>query len=46
MIPFLLTLFSATPWPGQSAHPRTLADVLCALDRRPRLARIAAEVGR
>ena len=46
MILLLLTLFSATPWPGQSAHPRTLGDVLCALDRRPRQARIAAEVGR
>lgn len=46
MIPLLLTLFSATPWPGMTAHPRTLADVLSALDRRPRLARIAAEVGR
>ncbi len=46
MIGLLFGLFDGRPWPGMTAHPRTLADVLCALDRRPRLARIAAEVGR
>lgn len=46
MIAIIFALFDGYPWPGQLAHPRTLADVLCALDRRPRLARIAAEVGR
>lgn len=44
MIPLILSLFSATPWPGMSAHPRTLGDVLAALDARPRVARIAMEV--
>ena len=46
MIPLILSLFSPVPWPGMSAHPRTLGDVLAALDARPRVGRIAMEAGR
>lgn len=46
MILLILSLFDGRPWPGMPPHPRTLGDVLAALDARPRVARIVMEVGR